>query len=73
MMKRFLRWLGVRVHVFEYRNPYSRTCIHCGLCQDFYVRQWGTKSGGIEEYPIGWEVMYPLAHSPDKCRWQPHD
>jgi hypothetical protein len=53
MIRRVLRAMGFNVHVWRYRNPYSRTCAVCGHQQDFYVRQladWAT--------PIGWEDMY---------------
>lgn len=29
-----LRMVGVKCHVWEYRNPADRTCKHCGMVQN---------------------------------------
>lgn len=53
MIRRLLRFCGFEVHVWKYRNPYSRTCIHCGQQQDYYVWAYAER-----DVPIGWENMY---------------
>ena len=55
------RRLGFKVHVWDYRNPYSRRCIHCGRYENMY-RYYNDR-----RYDR-WETIYPLAHSPRKCR-----
>lgn len=60
--RRIVRIFGIPVHIFQYRNPYSRTCIHCGLCQDQYQWSWNKSSD-----PGWWETMYPLPHTPGAC------
>lgn len=54
----FLRLLGVNCHVWKYRNPYSRTCIHCGRVENIYG-YYGSYSGDR------WQQVYPLPEN--KC------
>jgi hypothetical protein len=53
MIRRVLRAMGFNVHVWRYRNPYTRICTICGHQQDYFVRQWANHAD-----PIGWEDMY---------------
>lgn len=36
MIRKFLRYIGLPVHVWKYRSPYARKCIHCNLQQNVY-------------------------------------
>ena len=60
MVRLILNYLLKSIHLWEYRNPYSRKCLRCGRHEDMYSYADGT---GVE-----WEEMYPLAHSPEKCQ-----
>jgi len=60
--RKVARVVGLRVHRWTYRNPFSRKCVHCGKCQDQYRSNWEGSNNHS-----WWETMYPLAHSPDAC------
>lgn len=40
-MKKLLDLLcSIGIHFWHHRNPYHRTCRHCGKSQSFYVHSW---------------------------------
>lgn len=57
LLRRGLRLLGAKVHVFVYRNPYTRRCIHCNLHQD-EVATWMYGNSPLDSRnPSSWETM----------------
>lgn len=60
---RFCPWW----HVWEYRNPYARTCRRCGRHEHLFGY------GLHPDVTDTWEQVYPLPHSPEKCRQQDSD
>ena len=46
-----LRLAGLPIHIWVYRNPYDRTCKHCGEHQNFYQWTWSIGDNGW------WEKM----------------
>ena len=66
MLRRVLRWLGFKVHVWDYWHPYARRCPHCGTHESKYCRPWNRAVSW-------WETVYPLATNPEACNLKEDD
>lgn len=65
--RRAARLVGLRVHVWKYRNPACRTCKHCNLCQMEIAMCTVSENPLDRRNPSWWEDQYKAPERPIRC------